>query len=50
MFEGDYTTIGTDQTLHPRVIKNQLNHYLCMQGSIDWELALILLRSSFTRG
>lgn len=28
MFEGKYTTIGTEQTLHPRVFKNQLNQNL----------------------
>ena len=28
MFEGQITTIGTEQSLHPRIIKNQLNHHL----------------------
>ena len=28
MFEGKYTTIGTEQTLHPRIIKHQLNQNL----------------------
>jgi ent-kaurene oxidase len=30
MFEGQITTIGTEQTLHPRIIKNQLNQHLGM--------------------
>lgn len=29
MFEGQITTIGTEQTLHPHIIKIQLNQYLC---------------------
>ena len=28
MFEGQITTIGTEQTLHPQIIKIQLNQYL----------------------
>lgn len=28
MFEGKYTTIGSRSTLHPRVVKAQLNHNL----------------------
>ena len=30
MFEGQITTIGTEQTLHPQIIKVQLNQYLRM--------------------
>ena len=29
MFEGQISTIGTEQTLHPHVIKIQLYQYLC---------------------
>ncbi|CCF41988.1 cytochrome P450 [Colletotrichum higginsianum] len=28
MFEGKYTTMGSRSTLHPRVVKGQLNHHL----------------------
>lgn len=28
MFEGKYTTMGSRSTLHPRVVKAQLNHHL----------------------
>ena len=28
MFEGKYTTMGSRSTLHPRVVKAQLNQYL----------------------
>lgn len=27
--EGKFTTIGTDMSLHPRIIKVQLNQNLC---------------------
>ena len=30
MFEGQITTIGTEQTLHPQIVKIQLNQYLRM--------------------
>ena len=30
MFEGQITTIGTEQTLHPQIIKIHLNQYLRM--------------------
>lgn len=29
MFEGQITTIGTEQTLHPHIMKTQLNQYMC---------------------
>ena len=41
MFEGQITTIGTEQTLHPQIIKIQLNQYLGMlkkktSSSSEW--------------
>lgn len=29
MFEGKYTTMGSRSTLHPRVVRGQLNRNLC---------------------
>ncbi|KAG6988956.1 ent-kaurene oxidase [Physcia stellaris] len=47
MFEGKYTTIGTEQTLHPRIIKNQLNQNLAgILSDVDDEIWRILYRSA----
>ncbi|KAH7141617.1 putative cytochrome P450 [Dactylonectria macrodidyma] len=35
MFEGRYTTMGSRSTLHPRVIKAQLNHHLAKQTDLQ---------------
>lgn len=32
MFEGKYTTMGSRSTLHPRVVRGQLNRNLCKFG------------------
>jgi len=34
MFEGKYTTMGSRSTLHPRVVKAQLNQHLCMSVTL----------------
>lgn len=35
MFEGKYTTMGSRSTLHPRVVRGQLNRNLCKPGNSD---------------
>lgn len=36
MFEGKYTTMGSRSTLHPRVVKAQLNHHLGAYSAGLW--------------
>ncbi|KAI3396499.1 hypothetical protein diail_12119 [Diaporthe ilicicola] len=39
MFEGKYTTMGSRSTLHPRVVKAQLNHHLAdVMPSVQQEI------------